>query len=365
MGTTLLDYTVNDVGTTTGRSGSSVCDTFAYDQANRLTQAVVGTCSTSTTSSYAYSGDGVRARKTVGAAATRYVYDLAAGLPVLLDDGTRKYVWGAAGAGLGLAYNVSLSTGATEVYHQDHLGSVREVTDGDGHITTIYLTDEYGVPTTKQAPSGQQPSDQPFWFTGELQDAGTGETGLVYLRARYYEPGIGRFVSRDTWSGSASNPASLNRYGYVGNNPTNASDPTGLRTYFIGGAGGSDDQVFRDFVGRLGRPTEQGGAGLSKVYGPVQAFDTPGLSKLDNIFSAPGLGLFPETDTDAQALAARIWYGLQTDPLAPGEQLNLIAVSGGGVVAFNTALIIEGWGVRLDHLVTLVSSSALLPSGTR
>ncbi len=70
------------------------------------------------------------------------------------------------------------------VHHRDHLGSIRELTDSAGHISTIYLTDEYGVPSTKQAPSGGSASDQPFWFTGELINGGTGETMLLYLRAR-------------------------------------------------------------------------------------------------------------------------------------------------------------------------------------
>jgi hypothetical protein len=61
---------------------------------------------------------------------------------------------------------------AVEAYHQDHLGSVRELTDSVGHVSTIYLADEYGMPTTKQAPSGGTPSDQSFWFTGELFDGG-------------------------------------------------------------------------------------------------------------------------------------------------------------------------------------------------
>lgn len=82
-----------------------------------------------------------------------------------------------------------------------------------------YLTDEYDNRTTVRGID-----DQPFQYTGEQVDA---ETGFVYLRARYYDPGTGRFVSRDQVSGTSVEPAGQNRYAYSGDNPINFSDPTG------------------------------------------------------------------------------------------------------------------------------------------
>jgi RHS repeat-associated protein len=199
--------TVNSAGNTTA-IGS---DTYAYDQANRLTGATVGGSS----ETYAYDGDGVRFSRTVGTdPAIRYVSDVAAGLPVTIDDGTRKYVWG-----LGLAYAVNGSD--IETYHADRLGSVRALTDASGAVVATYRTDEWGVPTVVTGSSGQ-----PFGFTGEPADG----TGLTYLRARYYDPSLGRFLTRDAWGGSALTPRTLNRYGYVENNPASRIDPTGHRS---------------------------------------------------------------------------------------------------------------------------------------
>jgi len=62
-------------------------------------------------------------------------------------------------------------------------------------------------------------------FTGEQNDA----NGLEYLRARYYDPALGRFLSRDPFGGLVAVPQSLNRYAYVLNNPVNWIDPWGLR----------------------------------------------------------------------------------------------------------------------------------------
>jgi len=53
---------------------------------------------------------------------------------------------------------------------------------------------------------------------------------LIYLRARYYAPGDGRFISRDSWDGDYNRPLSLNRWNYVEGNPVNFVDPLGNKT---------------------------------------------------------------------------------------------------------------------------------------
>ena len=201
-----VSYTVNANGNLTARGG----DSFGYDQANRLTSVTVG----GTTSGYTYDGDGKRTSKTTGGTTTSFVYDVNAGLPVLLDDGSRKYVWG-----LGLAYAVD-GGGGVDVYHADGLGSVRALTDGTGTVVQTAQTDEFGVSVQAQGNNGQ-----PFGYTGEQQDS---ETGFVYLRARLYDPAIGRFLQRDPFPGRTMLPLSLNRYSYVENDPVNSVDPTGL-----------------------------------------------------------------------------------------------------------------------------------------
>ena len=191
-----------------GNLTARASDTFAYDQANRLKSASVS----GTSSTYSYDGDGKRASKTVGGTQTNYTYDVNASLPVLLDDGTHKYVWG-----LGLAFAVDTS-GNPLVYHTDGLGSVRALTDASGSVVQTYQYDEYG---NVMASSGS--ITQPFQYTGEQVD----ETGLIYLRARYYDPASGRFLSTDNYAGDCSKPESLNRFDYVNNEPTVLSDPDG------------------------------------------------------------------------------------------------------------------------------------------
>ncbi|MBI4494020.1 MAG: RHS repeat-associated core domain-containing protein, partial [Chloroflexi bacterium] len=132
----------------------------------------------------------------------------------LLEDGTRKYVWGQ-----GLAYAVD-SLGTVEVQHADGLGSVRALTDGTAQVVQTYQSDEFGVQTQSQGTRSQ-----PFEYTGEQRDA---ETGFVYLRARVYDPQMGRFLQRDTVAKAGPGISGWNRYAYAGNNPVNLTDPGGL-----------------------------------------------------------------------------------------------------------------------------------------
>ncbi len=151
-------YTVNANGNTTNRGS----DTFAYDQANWLKTATVGGSTTTNTDD----GDGKRASQTVGGTTTTCDYDVQRSLPVVLSDGSRKYVWG-----LGLAYTVDSGNNA-QVYQTDGLGSVRAITDSTGTVVQTYLTDAFGVPTSTQGSLSQA-----FQYTGEQRDS----AGLVYM----------------------------------------------------------------------------------------------------------------------------------------------------------------------------------------
>jgi RHS repeat-associated protein len=87
------------------------------------------------------------------------------------------------------------------------------VTNSSATKTDGYSYDAFGAPT--HSPGS---STQPFQFTGQQTDS---DSGLQYLRARYYDPGTGRFLSKD--------PLPIdNRYSYVSNNPITMVDPLGL-----------------------------------------------------------------------------------------------------------------------------------------
>ena len=139
-------YTVTANGNVTTRG----TDTFAYDQANRLTSA------------------------TIGGAAWSYTYDVNASLPDVLSDGTYTYVYG-----VGLAYAAD-GSGNLQVYHTVGLGSVRAISDNSGNVIQTYQTDAFGTPTRVQGTSAQ-----PFPYTRQrwtIMDSSTCGHGITTRR---------------------------------------------------------------------------------------------------------------------------------------------------------------------------------------
>jgi len=98
-------------------------------------------------------------------------------------------------------------------------GDVVQLIDQNGNIKNNYTYDEWGNINSKQ----EQVSN-PLKYAGEYYDD---ESGLYYLRARYYDPTIGRFISKDSYEGKITNPLSLNLYTYCYNDPLGYVDPTG------------------------------------------------------------------------------------------------------------------------------------------
>ncbi|MGH3656208.1 MAG: RHS repeat-associated core domain-containing protein, partial [Micromonosporaceae bacterium] len=182
------------------------------------TTTVTGTYDTPTT--YAYNGDGLRMSRSTAGATTSFTWDLAQGLPLPLSEGTAgsvtRYIYGP--GNLPLA-EVSPS-GRILYHHHDQLGSTRALTDAVGSVVATATYDAYG-----SLASSTGLARTSFGFAGEYTDA---ETGFVYLRARYYDPGTGQFLTRDPLSEITGEP-----YAYASNDPVNVTDPTGMCPWCI------------------------------------------------------------------------------------------------------------------------------------
>jgi len=100
------------------------------------------------------------------------------------------------------------------------VGTRRQLLNDAGHVTASANYDPYGSPEGAALPS-------PFGYTGELTDPATGSQ---YLRARWYRPGQGSLLGADPLADSTGQP-----YSYAGDNPTNASDPSGQCTVHLAG----------------------------------------------------------------------------------------------------------------------------------
>jgi RHS repeat-associated protein len=203
---------VDGVPYTWDNNGNLLSDgtsTYSYDYNNKLVGLTQGT----DVYQYVYNGLGDRVQQIVDGVTTNYVLDINTGLTQVLQDGTNTYLYG--------VNRVAQSTPTeTEYFLADALGSVRNLTDGIGNIT---LTQSYSPFGEVLNTSGDGQTD--YAFTGEMFDP---ETGLVYLRARYYGVDDGRFVSRDSWVGDNQIPISYNSWLYVNSNPINLIDALGL-----------------------------------------------------------------------------------------------------------------------------------------
>ena len=108
---------------------------------------------------------------------------------------------------------------ADRFYHYDGLGSTRALSDGVGAFTDTYDYEAFGEVLNQ---TGQ--TENSYLFTGEQFDSSLNQ---YYLRARYYDQGVGRFTQMDTWQGNNFDPVTLHKYLYANADPVRYSDPTG------------------------------------------------------------------------------------------------------------------------------------------
>ena len=164
----------------------------------------------------AYNGDGLLASRTVGGGpATNLLWDPATPLARLLQIGSDRIVYG-----LGPLYAV-LADGTTQAFARDGMKSIRAEVSSTGAVTGSFRYAAYGD-LGAASPAAATPTF--LGYNGQLRDP----SGLLYLRARWYDPATGRFLTRDPLRGDPSAPATLNAFGYAHANPMLMSDPSGL-----------------------------------------------------------------------------------------------------------------------------------------
>ncbi len=202
---------------------------------------------------YTYDGAGNRITKTCNigcvntsagnnTTVTKQVWSQTGGLPMLLTEtsgtSTTHIIYGPDG----LPFEQTDGTpGGTYFYHHDQLGSTRAVTNTAGVVQGTWSYSPQGTVTaTGSGPwntTGTGITPKLGW-AAEQRDA---ETGFVYLRARYYDPTTAQFLTRDP-----INPITREAYGYVGGNPLNATDPSGLwciGVFSVGPGDGCDEDT--------------------------------------------------------------------------------------------------------------------------
>ena len=179
---------------------------YGYDIFNRLTSAGTATLG--------YDPAGRLYETAGGGVTTRFLYDGADAIAEYNASGAllRRYVHGP-GVDEPIVWYEGSGTTDRRWLHADRLGSVIAVSDASGAALAINAYDEYGAPGSSNA--GR------FQYTGQMW---LPEAGLYHYKARAYAPSLGRFLQSDP----ILHAGGMNLYAYVGGDPVNARDPSGL-----------------------------------------------------------------------------------------------------------------------------------------
>ncbi len=151
-----------------------------------------------------------------------------------------------------------------QALHRDALGSIVATTDSAGLLKSETIFDAYGNIKESTGASANK-----FGYTGHQMDH---ESGLIYFKARYYDPAIGRFITQDPFEGDWQTPMSLHHYLYAYSNPTVYVDLNGYKSVF-----GDATVQLDNFKQWLGSRNEKGGSRIAAItIGTAQAVTSLG-----------------------------------------------------------------------------------------
>lgn len=198
-----LGLGVMGVGTSQNTENAAIVS-YDYDLLNRLISVQ---SNDGLDAAYQYDVNGMRISKTINGNVTNYKWN---GSDMVSESG-KSYFYGHGIIG-------SKLNAAAEYYIKDGHGSITGTADSSGNIKSSYAYDAFGNEN-----SNNNDDSNPFGYNSEYLDR---ETGLIYLRARYYDPSIGRFISEDPIKDGS------NWYAFCNNNPVTFIDPSGMKFVF-------------------------------------------------------------------------------------------------------------------------------------
>ncbi|MDE5907728.1 MAG: hypothetical protein K2H52_03125 [Lachnospiraceae bacterium] len=204
----ITEYLYDENGSLVSEKEGEKTGSYHYDLLNR--QIYVRTLNGKEQENL-YDGEGLRAGLKENGKASTFLFYNGEILAESNEDNMpeRRHI-----QGVGLSRVQTMDNGAYHAYHQDEQGSTAYVTGSSGEVENCYIYDAFGNVLEKK-----EDIQSRILYAGQQYDQ---EAGQYYLRARYYNPLIGRFAQEDTYRGDG-----LNLYAYCGNNPVMYYDPSG------------------------------------------------------------------------------------------------------------------------------------------
>jgi RHS repeat-associated protein len=288
-----------------GQTATQGSTTYGFDYEHRLIAAPGVT--------YSYDGSGNRLKAIPYGAETHYVYDASGNLLAETNNAnviTRYYIYGA-----GLLATVDATTGNIYCYHFNATGNTIALTDGSQTIVNRYAYTPFGVVTE------QQTVNQPFKYVGQY-GVTTEPSGLNYMKARYYDPTVGRFISEDP---SGFGGGQVNLYAYAANNPISYVDPLGLEAQ-------ADDGAFLGIAAIFFPEVAEAQKGVSVIQNAWQSLlDTLGNERGGGFGGGSNtgggsimLGRFGEHFESLKALAEQYNARVLDQPIPPSQLESVI-----------------------------------------
>jgi RHS repeat-associated protein len=260
---------------------------------------------------YAYDGSGLRASQTIAGVTTYLTWSREGGLPLILSDTTNNYLYGPGDLPI-----EQVASGGTVTYlHHDQQGSTRMLTSSSGAVQATTTYDAYGN-VSGHTGSGTTP----LGYDGQYTSA---DTGLIYLRARVYDPATAQFLTSDPIASVTRAP-----YTYALDSPVNGVDTTGLCSIDPFSSGNCFEEAGNKLEGVLSEGGEKL-AGIVSSAGKFVAEEAPiaapvldvatGIGCAASIFASCPVLLGLNTLAQEAIIAAREHYG----PRLTGEELGL------------------------------------------
>ena len=208
-------YVYDDNGNTLEKVVDGLVDTtYSYSKDNRMLTADTGTSSIS----YTYDAGGIRQSQTVDGQVTNFLIDPNRSYHQVLEEQDSLFLPQVTYTYGDDLINQTNSQGV-HIFGYDGLGSTRILTDSTGAVQNSYGYQAFGELDYEFGTI-----ENSYLFTGEQYD---NNVGFYYLRARFYNPEIGRFQNMDTFPGMQFEPLSLHKYLYTHADPINNIDPSG------------------------------------------------------------------------------------------------------------------------------------------
>ena len=299
---------------------NSTVELYSYNGLNRLNEVRKG----GTTVSYVYNAEGIRTSKTVNGTTTDFLLDGSDVVAETKNGSTTNYIRGASGI---ISSAIQGTNNTTKYYLSDGHGNVTDLTDSSGAVVKSYTYDAFGVE--------QNPSDSdtnPFRYRGEYYDS---EIEQIYLRARYYDPSLGRFTQQDPAMADGNN-----WYVYCGNNPVINVDPSGEMYVIAWSYSLSDLNDYKDSNGNVNWDK----------FTAENSFARAAYTRKQELINSG----IPESEIDIQRIdnesdmraTWEMWAGYDVveamDIYSHGDENGVIVAGGGGEFLENTTKL--NWG---------------------